>query len=84
MSQMFMGGSWAIGINARAMKYASRWGQSEQHNVGFRLVCDSADQVFRGGGCHGDPRLARVAQRYGVPLSSRAFYLGFRLTREVT
>ena len=49
--------------------------------IGFRLVCDSADRVDRGGSCYFDPAGARVANRnYNAP-GNRYNALGFRLVR---
>jgi hypothetical protein len=51
--------------------------------IGFRLVCDDADRVYRGGSWDYVPSDARVAFRFngGAP-SGRHFSLGFRLVKD--
>jgi len=52
---------------------------SDHENIGFRLVHDSADRVFRGGCWDRSAQGARVARRgRGVP-AGRLNALGFRL-----
>jgi hypothetical protein len=51
--------------------------------IGFRLVCDSADRVNRGGGWDdGVPASARVANRGSDAPGYRDYYLGFRLVKD--
>jgi hypothetical protein len=50
--------------------------------IGFRLVCDDADRVLRGGGWLYYPASARVALRDDGARGYTANNLGFRLVRE--
>ena len=52
--------------------------------LGFRLVHDSDDRVYRGGSWLNDPAYVRVAGRSYYAPGSRNFNLGFRLVKEST
>jgi formylglycine-generating enzyme required for sulfatase activity len=53
-------------------------------DVGFRLVHDGDNRVFRGGGWDNSAQLARVADRVRGGPANRINFLGFRLVREGT
>lgn len=52
--------------------------------LGFRLVCDSADRVERGGSCLLDSFQVGQARGYRVNPAFPSAARGFRLTREET
>jgi formylglycine-generating enzyme required for sulfatase activity len=57
---------------------------SDHENIGFRLVCDDAVRVYRGGSWESPADYARAADRGWLNPGYRFDYLGFRLVREET
>jgi len=56
--------------------------ETKWETIGFRLVSDGADRVFRGGSWVISAQYARVALRFGFVPSYRDLDLGFRLARD--
>ena len=52
-------------------------------NCGFRVVCDDADRITRGGSWHGPDGYARDANRVRRRPEGRGYALGFRLARDM-
>ena len=66
-----------------AQEGATLWASpaSRHEDIGFRLVHDNDDRVFRGGSWYFSALLARVAVRRRFDPAYRVGYLGFRLAR---
>lgn len=58
--------------------------ETKWDTIGFRLVCDDANRVDRGGCWVYSARNARVVNRRGGDPADRYDNLGFRLVREST
>ena len=88
MKRNYIGASyvepWRILAGAARPKAGSIDSDNTGIVLGFRLVHDSGDRVFRGGGWFNSESVARAASRHDYDPAYADGSIGFRLTRDDT